>query len=62
MAKLRKEILVQSKLEHCLVIGSYLELYILDLGLPYMDGNLRHRPTTFMGSPRFKKAVFKSRL
>jgi hypothetical protein len=21
----------------------------LDLGLPYMDGKLRHRPTTFMG-------------
>jgi hypothetical protein len=26
MAKLRKEMLVQSKLEHCSVIGSYLEL------------------------------------
>ena len=26
MAKLRKEMLVQSKLEHCLVIRSYLEL------------------------------------
>jgi hypothetical protein len=25
-AKLRKEMLVQSKLEHCSVIGSYLEL------------------------------------
>jgi hypothetical protein len=25
-AKLRKEMVVQSKLEHCLVIGSYLEL------------------------------------
>jgi hypothetical protein len=47
MAKLRKEMLVQSKLEQCSVIGSYLELQILDLGLLYMDG--RHRPTTFMG-------------
>ena len=26
MAKLRKEMLVQSKLEHCSVIASYLEL------------------------------------
>jgi hypothetical protein len=26
MAKLRKEMLMQSKLEYCLVIGSYLEL------------------------------------
>jgi len=26
MAKLREEMLVQSKLEHCSVIGSYLEL------------------------------------
>ena len=54
--------LVQSKLEHCSVIGSYLELQILDLGLHYMDGKLRHRPKTFMRSPRFKKAVFKSKL
>jgi len=49
MAKLRKEMLVQSKLEHCLVIRSYLELYISDLGLLYMDGKVRHRPTTLMG-------------
>jgi len=62
MAKLRKEILVQSKLEHCLVIGSYLELQILDLVPLYMDGKIRHRPTTFMWSPRFKKTVFKSKL
>ena len=41
--------LVQSKLEHCSVIGSYLELQILDLGLLYMDGKVRHRPTTLMG-------------
>ena len=54
--------LVQSKLEHCSVIASYLELQILDLGLPYMDGKLRHRPTTFMRSPRFKKVVIKSKL
>jgi hypothetical protein len=26
MVKLRKEMLVQSKLKHCLVIGAYLEL------------------------------------
>ena len=62
MAKLRKEMLVQSKLEHCSVIGSYLELQILDLGPFYMDGKIRHRPTTFMWSPRFNKAVFKSKL
>jgi len=49
MAKLRKEMLVQSKLEHCSVIRSYLELYISDLGLLYMDGKVRHRPTTLMG-------------
>jgi len=48
--KVRKEMLVQSKLEHCSIIGSYLELYISDLGLLYMDGKLRHRPTTFMGA------------
>ena len=54
--------LVQSKLEHCSIIGSYLELQILDLGLLYMDGKLRHKPKTFMRSPRFKKAVFKSKL
>ena len=53
---------VESKLEYCLVIGSYLELQILDLGLLYMDRKLRHRPTTFMWSPRFKKVVFKSKL
>ena len=52
--------LVQSKLEHCLVIGSYLKLQISDLGLLYMDGKIRHRPKTFMWSPRFKKAIFKS--
>jgi len=62
MAKLRKEMLVQSKLEYCLVIESYLELYISDLGLLYIDGKLKHRPTTFMWSPKFKKAVFKSKL
>jgi len=49
MAKLRKEMLVQSKLEHCSVIGSYLELQISDLGLLYMDGKVRHRTTTFIG-------------
>ena len=58
MAKLRKEMLVQSKLEHCSVIGSYLELQILDLSPFYMDGKIRHRPTTFMWSPRFKKGRF----
>jgi len=62
MAKLRKEMLMQSKLEHCSVIGSYMELQILDLVLLYMDGKVRHRPTTFMGSPRFNKAGFKSKL
>jgi len=34
----------------------------LDLGLLYMDGKLRHRPKTFMGIARFKKAVFKFKL
>ena len=54
--------MVQSKLEHYSVIGSYLELQILDLGLLYMDRKLRHRPKTFMRSPRYKKAIFKSKL
>jgi hypothetical protein len=27
-----------------------------------MDGKLRHRPKTFMRSPRYKKVVFKSKL
>ena len=31
-----------------MVIGSYLELQNLDLGLVYMDRKLRHRPKTFM--------------
>ena len=62
MAKLRKEMLVQSKLEHCSVIRSYLELQFLDLDPFYMDGKVRHRPTTFIWSLRFKKAVFKSKL
>ena len=54
--------LVQFKLKYCLVIRSHMELYISDLGLLYMDGKVRHRPTTFMWSPRFKKVVFKSKL
>jgi hypothetical protein len=62
MAKLRKEMLVRSKLEHCSVIRSYLELKISDLGLLYMDGKVRHRPTTFMWSPKFNKVVCKSKL
>ena len=57
-AKLRKEMVVQSKPEHYSVIGSYLELWILDLGLLYMDGKLRHKPKTFMWSLRFKKDRF----
>ena len=61
-AKLRKEMLVESKLEHCLVIGSYLELQISNLGLLYMDRRVRHRTTTFMWSLRFKDVVFKSKL
>jgi hypothetical protein len=28
----------------------------------YMDGKLRYGPKNFMGSPRFKKAVFKFKL
>ena len=39
-----------------------MELQILDLGPFYMDGNIRYRPTTFMWTPRFKKAFFKSKL
>lgn len=62
MAKLRKEMSVQSKPEHCSVIGSYLELQISDLGPIYMDGKVRHRPTTFIWSPRSKKAIIKSKL
>jgi hypothetical protein len=31
----------------------------MDLGMVYMDRKLRHRPKTFMKSPRFKRAVFK---
>ena len=54
--------LVQSKLEHCSVIRSYLELYNLDLGMIYMDGKLRHGPKTFIWSPRFKKTIFKFKL
>jgi hypothetical protein len=41
--------LVQSKLEHYSVIGSYLELWILDFNLVSMARKLRHRPKTFMG-------------
>ena len=29
----------------------------MDLGLVYIDGKLRHRPKTFMKSPRFKTVV-----
>ena len=54
MAKLRKEMLVQSKPEHCSVIGLYLELQISDLGPFYMDGKVKHRPTTFIWTPRSK--------
>jgi hypothetical protein len=36
---------------------------VADLGFrSIMDGKIRYRPTTFMWSPRFKKAVFKSKL
>ena len=62
MAKLRKKMLVQSKLEHCYVIRSYLELQISDLGMLYMNGKVRHRSLVFMRSPRFKNVVFKSKL
>ena len=34
----------------------------MDLGLVYIDGNLKHRPKTFMKSPRFKRVVFKFKL
>ena len=53
--------LIQSKLEHCSVIGSYLELQILDFNLIYMARKLRHRPKTFMRSPRLNSAVWKSK-
>jgi hypothetical protein len=43
------------KLEHHSVIGSYLELYTLDLGLVYMDGKLRHRPKISM---RVQNSIF----
>ena len=39
-----------------------MELQILDLGLLYMNGKVRHRPITFMQGLRFKKTVFKSKL
>jgi hypothetical protein len=60
-AKLRKEMLVQFKLKHHSIIGSYLELWILDFILVYMDRNLRHRPKTFMKSPRLNSAVLESK-
>jgi len=41
--------IVQSKLEHCSVTGSYLELSILDFNLVYMARKQRHRPKTFIG-------------
>ena len=47
-AKLRKEMLIQFKLEHRSIIGSYLELWILDFSLVYMVRKLGHRPKTFM--------------
>ena len=59
MAKLRKEMSIQFKLEHCSIIGSYLELQILDFSLIYMDGKLRNRPTMFMNTVRPKSAIFK---
>jgi hypothetical protein len=51
--------LVQFKLKHHSVIGSYLELYILDFRLVYMDRKLRHRPKIFMKSPRLNYAILK---
>ena len=54
--------LVRSKLEHCSIIGSDLELQISNLGLFYMDGKVRHRLITFMQSSRFKNIVFKFKL
>ena len=59
--KLRKEMLVQSKLEHCSVIGSYLKLQILDFYLVHMARKLRHRAKIFMGSERLNSAVWKSK-
>ena len=53
--KLRKEMMVQSELEYCSVIESYLELYISNLGLFYMDGKIRHRPKNFMGVQDLKR-------
>ena len=53
---------IQFKLEHCSVIGSYLELQILDFSLIYMDRKLRNRPTMFMSSGRPKSAIFKSKV
>jgi len=48
-----------SKLERCLVIGSYLELQSLDFSLIYMDRKLRNRPTMFMNIGRPKSTIFK---
>ena len=47
-AKLRKEMPIQFKLEHCSFIWSYLELWILDFSLVYMARKIRYRPKTFM--------------
>ena len=58
---LEKEMLVQSKLEHCSVIGSNLELQILDFNLVYIARKLRHRPKTYMRSPRLNSTVWKSK-
>ena len=45
------------------VISRVLDVQMIsNLGLLYMDGKIRHMPKTFMWSPRFKKAVFKSKL
>ena len=61
MAKLKEEMLVQFKLEHHSIIGSYLKLQILDFSLVYMDRKLRHRPKIFIKSPRLNSTVLESK-
>jgi len=58
--KLGEEMLVQTgtPFDYWVIIG----VVDFDLGLVYLDGKLRHRPKTFMKSPRLNSAVleFKS--
>ena len=49
---------------NCTLFGNWVISRVLDVQMTSMfwTDSIRHRPTTFMQSPRFKKAVFKSKL